>query len=92
MRHTRLKPRFATGAAALAVLAACPVGAPAHATSTSANRDACDAVLRSLGPREHRYVVAVMSLTYTDLAAAFGTQEVHVGMKPIESCKTAEQT
>jgi hypothetical protein len=90
-RTPGFKSRLATGAAALAVLAACPAVAPANATSTTlANRNACVAALRSLGPRQHRYVVALMSLTYTKLAAAFGTQEVHVSTTPIESCKTAE--
>lgn len=80
--------RLTTGAVALSLLAAGPVSATPQATpTTSANPNSCTAVLRSLSPRERHYVVAIMSLTYTQLAAAFGTEEVHVGTRPIDSCE-----
>ena len=85
------KSRVAIGAAALALLTASPVSAARPAPLTAAARDnSCGAVLRSLSPRERRYVVAIMSLTYTQLAAAFGTQEVHNTARPIDSCATAK--
>jgi len=37
--------------------------------------NACSAVLRSLRPRNRHYVVTIMSMTYTQLAAAFGTTQ-----------------
>jgi hypothetical protein len=83
------KTRVALGAAALSLLAAGPVSAAPRATrSTSANDNPCSAVLRSLPPSERHYVVAIMSLTYTQLAAAFGNTEVHVSSRPIDSCET----
>ncbi len=82
------KSRLAAGAAALGVLAASPAAAAPHATPrTSAKSNSCAAVLRSLSPRERRYVVAIASLTYTQLAAAFGTADVHATTRPIDSCK-----
>ena len=83
-----LKSRVAVGAAALALLAASPVPAtPGAALKASAKNDRCGAVLRSLSPHERHYIVSIMSLTYTQLAAAFGTNEVHVTARPIDACR-----
>lgn len=82
-----LKSRVAIGAAALGLLTASPVSATPRAPRTASPKDThCAAVLRSLNPRERRYVVAVTSLTYKQLAAAFGTTEVHVSDRPIDPC------
>lgn len=82
-----LKSRVAAAAAALGLLTAGPVSATPRATpAASAKDNRCTAVLRSLSPRERHYVVAMMSLTYTQLGAAFGTSEVHVNARPIDSC------
>ena len=91
MRSSRgFKSRLAVGAAAAGLLIAGPVSAtPRAPLSASANRNPCSAVLRALSPRERRYIVAIISLTYTQLAAAFGTQEVHVSARPIDACATA---
>jgi hypothetical protein len=81
------KSRLAVGAAALGLLAAGPVSATPRRTPTApANGKSCSAVLRSLTPNERSYVVAIASMTYTQLAAAFGTKEVHVRARPIDSC------
>ena len=81
------KSTVAVGAAALGLLTASPASAAPRTTSTASAKDnACGAVLRSLTPRERHYVVAIMSLTYTQLGAAFGTSEVHVTARPIDSC------
>jgi hypothetical protein len=88
----RFKSRVAVGAAALGlgVLGASPVSATPRATPPASGKDnACSAVLRSLGPRERHYVVGIMSLTYTQLAAAFGTSEVRVSARPIDACESA---
>jgi hypothetical protein len=86
----RLKSRVAVGAAALGLLGASPVSATPSATPTrSTKSNACSTVLRSLGPRERHYVVGIMSLTYTQLAAAFGTSEVRVSARPIDACESA---
>lgn len=86
----RFKSRVAVGAAALGLLAASPVSATPNATPTaSTNDNACGAILRSLRPRERHYVVGIMSLTYTQLAAAFGTSEVRVSARPIDACESA---
>jgi hypothetical protein len=83
------KSRVAIAAVALGLLTATPVSATPRATPTaSANHNACSAVLRSLAPHERHYVIAIMSLTYTQLAAAFGTNEVHVSARPIDACAT----
>jgi hypothetical protein len=64
-----------------------PVAATSAATPTaSANGKACTAVLRGLNPAERHYVVAMASLTYTQLAAAFGTKEVNASIRPMDSC------
>jgi hypothetical protein len=85
------KSRLAVGAAALGLLTASPVSAAPRASHTaSAKGDTCGAVVRSLSPRERHYVVAIMSLTYTQLAAAFGTHEVHVSARPMDSCSAAK--
>jgi hypothetical protein len=87
---TPFKPRFAVVAAALSLLAASPVSATPHARATAAGKgNACSAVLRTLSPLDRQYVVAIMSMTYTQLAAAFGTMEVHVTTRPIDSCRIA---
>jgi hypothetical protein len=82
------KSRVAVGAAALGLLAASPVSATPRPTHpASAKNSSCSAVLGSLSPPERHYVIAIMSLTYTQLAAAYGTKEVHVGTRPIDSCE-----
>jgi hypothetical protein len=84
------KSRAAVGAAALALLVASPVSATPSATRTASTEgNACGKVLRSLGPRERHYVVGIISLTYTQLAAAFGTSEVRVSGRPIDACESA---
>ena len=84
------KSRVAIGAAALGLLTAGPVSATPRAPITASAKDnPCGAVLRSLSPRERHYVVGIISLTYTQLAAAFGSEEVHVNARPIDSCATA---
>jgi hypothetical protein len=86
----RFKSRLAVGAAALGLLAASPVSATPHTTPTASTKDnACSAILRSLDPRERHYVVGIISLTYTQLAAAFGTSEVHASARPIDACESA---
>ena len=86
----RFKSRVAVGAAALGLLGASPVSATPSATPTASTKDnACGAILRSLGPGERHYVVGIISLTYTQLAAAFGTSEVHVSARPIDACASA---
>lgn len=78
------------GAAALGLLNASRVSATPGATPTASGTNSpCGPMLRSLSPRERHYVVAIMSLTYTQLGAAFGTKEVHVRARPIDSCATA---
>jgi hypothetical protein len=52
---------------------------------------ACSAVLRGLNPAERHYVVAIASLTYTQLAAAFGTKEVNISTRPIDSCNLGRE-
>jgi hypothetical protein len=85
-RHLPVDPSH--GQAALGLLAASPVSAASSSTPTaSANANRCSAVLRSLSPRERNYVVSIISLTYTQLAAAFGTNEVDVSARPIDSCQ-----
>ena len=84
------KTRVAIAAAALGLLTASPVSATLRAPlAASAKNNTCGAVLRPLSPRERHYVVAIMSLTYTQLAAAFGTHEVRVSARPIDTCTTA---
>ena len=84
-----LKSRVAIGAATLGLLTASPATATPRGPHHAFARDnSCGAVLRSLSPRERHYVVAIMSLTYTQLAAAFGTKEVHVSARPIDACAT----
>jgi hypothetical protein len=88
----RFKSRIAAGAAALGLLGASPVSAAPTATPTASTKgNACSAILRSLSPRERHYVVGIMSLTYTQLAAAFGTSEVRVSARPIDACESAGQ-
>ncbi len=88
----RLKSSVAVGAAALGLglLGASPVSATPRATPTAPNKDnSCSAILRSLAPRERQYVVGIISLTYTQLAAAFGTSEVRLSARPIDACESA---
>jgi hypothetical protein len=86
-----IKSRLALGAAALSLLAAGPASATPRLTRAApAKTDSCSAVLRALSPRERRYVVGIMSMTYTQLAAAFGTREVHLSSRPIDSCERAK--
>jgi hypothetical protein len=86
----RFKSRVAVGAAALGLLGASPVSATPNGTPTASTKgNTCGAILHSLTPRERHYVVGIMSLTYTQLAAAFGTSEVRVGDRPIDACESA---
>lgn len=89
-RSPRFKSRLAVGAAALGLLGASPVSATPRATPTASTKEnTCSAILRSLGPRERHYVVGIISLTYTQLAAAFGTSEVRISARPIDACESA---
>jgi len=80
--------RVAAAAATLGIV----VGGPAAVTygaapSSAATRLSCNAVLATLSPHQRHYVIAVASMTYTQLAAAFGTKEVNAGTRPIDSCR-----
>jgi hypothetical protein len=83
-----LKTRIAMAAGALGLVAVVPASGTARATPSPPTQDSrCGAVIRSLNASERHYVEGVITLTYTQLAAAFGTTEVHVSSRPIDSCR-----
>jgi len=82
-----IRARVAAAAATLAIAVGTPVAVTYGASPPSAaKRPSCNAVLRTLSPHQRHYVVAIASMTYTQLAAAFGTKEVNASTRPIDSC------